>query len=70
MKTINKGKLNLNRETLVELDPQWLHNARGGVGGDGYGFDGGQGGGAGDASARFQSIVSYCPIYEGGKCEK
>jgi hypothetical protein len=59
MKTIKKGKLNLNRETLVELDSRFLSNARGGVGGEG---DGGypQGGGQTDGQ-NGQASASWFP---------
>jgi len=61
MKTIKKGKLNLNRETLVELDAISLQHARGGI------ADGGEGGGAEPAisvviSNNCNSMVAWnCP---------
>jgi hypothetical protein len=63
MKTIKKAKLALNRESLVELDSNFLNNARGGF--DGPGDDGG-GGGADPMSRSFvscncNSVLSYCP---------
>jgi hypothetical protein len=44
MKTIKKGNLTLDRETLVELGANVLRTARGGVGENTYPFDGDGGG--------------------------
>jgi len=54
MKTIKKAKLSLNRESLVELDSNFLRHARGG-----FEAPGDDGAGAGQASKSWIPLSCY-----------